>query len=768
MVYHKEASLTRMSAAESDRHSGISFEVDHVSELTREIIRDELRIFASEHLSEFQEEMRDFMYQVQPPLPSDGDVQASCCQTTHKRRNSWSPRSTRGSPLLLQNGRRGCKTRVRVPSLVEEVNTPARSGVAMPYADMPTSVSDPRSNGLRFLADSENGDACCDTVGEAAAFQRSAIIEDTVIQDHNQDDRGINEIRNNSSLAVPGSFSLSDYPSVGYEKSNSVRSLAGGNACMELAVRQSKCSLGESSTVVDARSSQAESTRRGSHAESNGTGKPRTASLRSFDSYVEFKKDTESSSSDEEKTNCDLSRDPGSRGSLGRPRHIGSMSKAMFKADIPTMSLKQKRKLLRLVNHPVFDYVVVSMILSNGLLVGIQTDWNARHVSDKAPLPFQVLEIIFCIAFTLELCLRLVAYRCSFFTMSSRWWNIFDFFVVSAQLFEIFMSIVAAGLGFSFNLLRILRLIRVIRLARALRLIGDLRTIVSSIAGSFRPLFWTCVLLAMFVYVLGVYFTQVVLNRRLTIKDEGKEAPGDLEKYWGSLAKAVFSLYCSITGGIDWEVAARPLMDHVSPEMGLIYVLYITFTVFAMLNVVTGVFIESVMKHANSENELRTMHNVQQLFKMLDIDNKGEITWDDFEMSLHKPEMMAFFKTIDVDISHAKNLFEVLDVDGSGCINADEFMDGCLRIWSPSKGLDLRVLVRDVNRVAALVEKSNSYHHLLSDRKARNSGSDKHVSVQVSADDSIVMVDPVPNASKQEAITQESEQDPHRHAKMLT
>ena len=54
----------------------------------------------------------------------------------------------------------------------------------------------------------------------------------------------------------------------------------------------------------------------------------------------------------------------------------------------------------------------------------------------------------------------------------------------------------AAGIGFNFNVLRILRLARIVRLARALRLIGELKTIVSSIAGSLRPLFWTAVLIA--------------------------------------------------------------------------------------------------------------------------------------------------------------------------------------------------------------------------------------------------------------------------------
>mmetsp|Transcript_74401 Transcript_74401/g.129141 ORF Transcript_74401/g.129141 Transcript_74401/m.129141 type:complete len:170 (-) Transcript_74401:58-567(-) len=169
------------------------------------------------------------------------------------------------------------------------------------------------------------------------------------------------------------------------------------------------------------------------------------------------------------------------------------------------------------------------------------------------------------------------------------------------------------------------------------------------------------------------------------------------------------------------------------------------------------------MKHANSENELRTMHNVQQLFKLLDIDNKGEITWEDFEQSLQKPEMLAFFKTIDVDISHAKNLFEVLDVDGSGCINAAEFMDGCLRIWSPSKGLDLRILLRDVNRVAALVVERGS-SQTMPDRPRRISSASFERLESIERAAGAPEVAAVPEASR----GQEYEQEPHRNAEMLT
>lgn len=354
----------------------------------------------------------------------------------------------------------------------------------------------------------------------------------------------------------------------------------------------------------------------------------------------------------------------------------------------------------RIVSHHNFDVAVAALIMLNGLLVGVQTDHLARYELEDTPPVFQILEILFCLIFVAELGIRLFAYGRKFFTSTSgRSWNLFDFFVVSAQILEIGLSFIETGLGVSFNLLRVLRLIRVIRLARALRLIADLRTIVSSIASSMKPLFWTGILLFMVVYVVGVYTTQMVLSRKIANREANVPTPESLELYWGSLTRSIISLFQSISGGIDWDQVARPLVDDVSIEMGIMFAAYIGFTTFCMLNVVTGVFIESVMNNARSENQLRTMNNVTQMLNVLDMKKDGGITWEDFKENLERKEMKQFFKTIDVDIEHAQTLFELLDVDHSGCVDADEFMHGCLRLWSPPKGLDLRMILRDVNKV---------------------------------------------------------------------
>jgi len=356
-----------------------------------------------------------------------------------------------------------------------------------------------------------------------------------------------------------------------------------------------------------------------------------------------------------------------------------------------------QRVAANIVNKNSFDYVIAGLILANGIMIGIQTDYLARENMEDPPSIFHAVEIFFCIVFTGELALRLFAFQCKFFTMS--WWNLFDFTIVSLQLLEIFMSLVAAGVGFSFNILRIRRLARVARLARALRLIGELRTIVSSIAGSVKPLFWTALLLFIIAYVFGVAVTQLVHMKTQTMREQGEPLPDNMDLYWGNLGRAIFTLIQSITGGVDWGRVCQPLLESMGVEVVILITVYVLFSSLAMLNVVTGVFIDAVMENSKRAKEQCTFSAVHALMAELDINQDGVLSWEEFEAQLNKKEMKDFFRIVDVDISNAPGLFMILDKDGSGTIDAAELMEGCLRIWAPAKDLDVRMLSRDIYRL---------------------------------------------------------------------
>eukprot|EP00929_Paragymnodinium_shiwhaense_P118801 TRINITY_DN90707_c0_g1_i1.p1 TRINITY_DN90707_c0_g1~~TRINITY_DN90707_c0_g1_i1.p1 ORF type:complete len:1011 (+),score=253.99 TRINITY_DN90707_c0_g1_i1:137-3169(+) len=364
---------------------------------------------------------------------------------------------------------------------------------------------------------------------------------------------------------------------------------------------------------------------------------------------------------------------------------------------------------------PGFDYCSAFMIVMNAFLVGMQTDYVANNIGRPTPTLFRIFDVMFCVVFTTELMLRSYILRMCFFRLPDWKWNVFDTILVLMQLVEEGIAFWVASqpeagddvlqegggpsLNFSFmRVLRILRLIRIVRLFRVLRVVSELRTIVASIIGCMRPLVSAMVLLVLMMYVVGVFFTQAVSQHME--ENKGFAVDRELEAHFGSLSRSMFSLYQAILGGIDWGDMANPLVSNLSAVYGLLFALYIAFACLAMMNVMTGVFVEAALNIAKKDEDSYMVNHLRMLLKVTDQDDNGVISWNEFADQLDNPSMIEYFKCIDVDIGEARSLFNILDQEETGYIPCDSFVNGCLRLRGPARALDLEILSLQSRRVA--------------------------------------------------------------------
>lgn len=359
----------------------------------------------------------------------------------------------------------------------------------------------------------------------------------------------------------------------------------------------------------------------------------------------------------------------------------------------------------RSLRTPAFELSMCFLVILNAGLIGWQTDCLVVQRFTDTPLGFRVMETLFCVVFTVEVCVKLVADCHDFFcNKAMRNWNIFDLVVVAMQIFEEFVKLAdysLAGLPLNLSFVRALRILRLIRVARALRVvrfIGELRTLISSMMNSMKFLAWTLLLLLFVIYIVGIFFTQVVHDHFV---NNGGTFDGVLEVYFGSLSRTMLSLFQCITSGLDWDIVAQPLWDEMSPVHAVLFSLYIAFAVLALLNVITGVFVESALLHAKADKDQFILNNVRELFRDMGDGNlhDAEMTWDAFNSKLCRPEMKTYFEAIDLDPSEARGLFRLLDLDGSGTVNAEEFLNGCLRLRGPAKALDLSLIMLEMCRM---------------------------------------------------------------------
>ncbi|CAE7194956.1 unnamed protein product, partial [Symbiodinium sp. CCMP2456] len=67
-----------------------------------------------------------------------------------------------------------------------------------------------------------------------------------------------------------------------------------------------------------------------------------------------------------------------------------------------------------------------------------------------------------------------------------------------------------------------------------------------------------------------------------------------------SVGESMLTLFLSITGGISWQDALAPLRE-ISALAATAYLAYIIIAVFAILNVVTGVFCNMAIESARAD-----------------------------------------------------------------------------------------------------------------------------------------------------------------------
>jgi len=258
--------------------------------------------------------------------------------------------------------------------------------------------------------------------------------------------------------------------------------------------------------------------------------------------------------------------------------------------------------------------------------------------------------------------------------------------------------------------LRLLRVVRTLRIVRLLRYIATFRKMVFAIAASLQTLFWSLLLLGLIMYMFAVCFTQGVSDhlKERRMVSEWTKVDEDLQMKFGSLGTAWLHLYQSISGGISWGEVAAPLAD-LHWTFLILFLMYISMTVFCVLNVVTSIFVESAMQTAAHHRDLLIQEKIQDkqtyakhmkdVFNAIDTDGTLRISEEEMELFMEDEHLRLYLEALEINILDARVLFRLLDHDESGEIDIDEFCEGCLRLKGEAKSFDIHCLLFENQRM---------------------------------------------------------------------
>lgn len=337
-----------------------------------------------------------------------------------------------------------------------------------------------------------------------------------------------------------------------------------------------------------------------------------------------------------------------------------------------------------------FETAIAVLVILNSALVGWETDHAARN-HGVTPEAVKYAEIWFCVIFVCELLLRLCADGLEFFTIGGVW-NVFDAVLVVFQLLDQLNLYV-------FKMLQALRLFRSLRIMRALRLVHlfhDLRNIVLSISTTLSSLVWAMVLLVVNVYVFSVFFLQLVV-------DSGELWRQDELRYWfDGLGRTALTLYECIVGGVSWDEVVEQMMRNVGSSIAVVFCFYIGMSVFALMNLVTGLFVDRVAVVVRMDKDNTLADGIEDMF--------GEFGDDDlisegaFVKAFESNAMLPFFNAIDVDPSEIKKLYDLIDTEAKGKVEKKDILNFCRRLLGPTKVLDTAILMEKIVLILSILE----------------------------------------------------------------
>eukprot|EP00435_Cladocopium_sp_Y103_P016654 s1417_g4.t1 len=273
---------------------------------------------------------------------------------------------------------------------------------------------------------------------------------------------------------------------------------------------------------------------------------------------------------------------------------------------------------------------------------------DGMQCQDARPL-FLVTEHFFTAFFALELCWRISRARLAYFM---DWFNVFDAFLVLAGCLDLYVLQAVMQSHSYLRMLRLFKLARVVRLVRVTQMFRGLRLLVSA-CGSFLPaLGWAMALLSLCMIMGGVTIG-FLLQGYIEDEDHPLESRKWVWLHYGTAYRATYTMY-EITMAGNWPTN---VLEYVNHAYVIFFVGYITVVVFAIIRVITAIFLSQTLEAANNDVEVMIqermrkksmfVEQLQGIFEAIDESGDGLLSEEEMKELLADPKVQAYMESLE-------------------------------------------------------------------------------------------------------------------------
>jgi len=192
------------------------------------------------------------------------------------------------------------------------------------------------------------------------------------------------------------------------------------------------------------------------------------------------------------------------------------------------------------------------------------------------------------------------------------------------------------------------------------------------------------------------------------LKDDIRDPGLDLElrvwifRHYGTAGRAVYTLF-EVTLAGCWPNYFRPLIERVNAWYVVFSVVYITLVVFAIIRIISPIFLKETLHIASNDAEMMINEQVKKkevyikklesVFEAVDTRGEGTLRMNEFEAIVMNPSVRTWLQVLELEIHDAEALFHMFD-DGDGEVTYEEFLKGVMRMKGQARSIDCVSIMR--------------------------------------------------------------------------
>jgi len=200
-------------------------------------------------------------------------------------------------------------------------------------------------------------------------------------------------------------------------------------------------------------------------------------------------------------------------------------------------------------------------------------------------------------------------------------------------------------------------------------------------------------------FIFALIFVQGAATYLISVGDGASSIMvTDTKTAFGSVQDAMITMYMVCTGGEDWKIFFD-LIKEAGAFHAAVFLFYVAFVQIAVLNILTGVFVENALKLAQPDREAMALEcrrleieeakALRILGQEIDVIGSGTIKATDFYSKIGNDKLKACLQVLGLNINDAQLFFQMLCTTDDE-VDIDEFVKGCMKLKGGATSIDMQ------------------------------------------------------------------------------